>query len=320
MFHRPQVTQKLRDEFLAELRLHARLSHPNLVPVLAACSAPPKMCIVLELCGATLYDLLHLRADEVRARRGAGRRRAASAVNRAAPRAAPVVLSCAPPHRCLAVLCRFLTTQVSALCLADWALDVASALEYLHSLTPPVVHRDLKSQNLLLAKDGARGARQRLKLCDFGLAWKRPDEPGGTPHYSAPEIMALFAPKHAADHKSVAQGVVVGTPVDVYALPALPAVFVVARGPVPDAPSPYRAVACRACRSAIHFSTMHMSSRFQSLRCCRIHMHIHVHVCLGTLSVFSSTRCSRAQCPSTDSTLATSSGRSPVATARRCRW
>lgn len=50
---------------------------------------------------------------------------------------------------------------------ARWALQVAEALEHLHLLAPAVVHRDVKSNNVMLARgpDGLLHA----KLGDFGL-------------------------------------------------------------------------------------------------------------------------------------------------------
>ena len=46
----------------------------------------------------------------------------------------------------------------------DIALDIARGLQYLHSHKPPVVHRDLSSNNVLLAPDHS------VKLADLGVA------------------------------------------------------------------------------------------------------------------------------------------------------
>lgn len=47
---------------------------------------------------------------------------------------------------------------------APWAVSLLDALEYLHGRTPPVIHRDIKPQNLKLAAHGG------VILLDFGLA------------------------------------------------------------------------------------------------------------------------------------------------------
>ncbi|CAM9104620.1 unnamed protein product [Discosporangium mesarthrocarpum] len=63
------------------------------------------------------------------------------------------------------------------------ALDVARGMSYLHAHRPPIIHRDLKSPNVLLAtEDGP------LKLCDFGLVRTR-ETTAGTPSYMAPELL-----------------------------------------------------------------------------------------------------------------------------------
>lgn len=52
-----------------------------------------------------------------------------------------------------------------------WALQLADALEYLHSQDPPVIHRDIKPSNLKITPSGL------LKLVDFGLVKQMaPDE------------------------------------------------------------------------------------------------------------------------------------------------
>lgn len=63
------------------------------------------------------------------------------------------------------------------------ACDVAEGMAYLHSRVPPIVHRDLKSHNVLQAKSGV------LKICDFGLVRTR-NAGAGTPSYMAPELFS----------------------------------------------------------------------------------------------------------------------------------
>ena len=66
-------------------------------------------------------------------------------------------------------------------------LDVAEALNYLHSLEKPIVHRDLASKNVLLTKS------MHAKIADLGLAKAFPHGAmyatamPGTPVYAAPE-------------------------------------------------------------------------------------------------------------------------------------
>ncbi|XP_055807072.1 serine/threonine-protein kinase CTR1-like isoform X2 [Solanum dulcamara] len=69
------------------------------------------------------------------------------------------------------------------------AYDVANGMNYLHKRNPPIVHRDLKSPNLLVDK------KYTVKICDFGLSRFKANTflssktAAGTPEWMAPEVI-----------------------------------------------------------------------------------------------------------------------------------
>ncbi|KMT16275.1 hypothetical protein BVRB_3g054260 [Beta vulgaris subsp. vulgaris] len=77
----------------------------------------------------------------------------------------------------------------------DWrrrihmALDIARGMNYLHNCSPPIVHRDLKTSNLLVDKNWM------VKVADFGLSRVKHETylttrtGKGTPQWMAPEVL-----------------------------------------------------------------------------------------------------------------------------------
>ncbi|PON34210.1 Serine/threonine protein kinase [Parasponia andersonii] len=71
----------------------------------------------------------------------------------------------------------------------NMAYDVAKGMNYLHQLQPPIVHRDLKSPNLLV------DSTYTVKVCDFGLSRSKmhtflsSKTAAGTPEWMAPEVL-----------------------------------------------------------------------------------------------------------------------------------
>ncbi|KAK3246932.1 hypothetical protein CYMTET_43545 [Cymbomonas tetramitiformis] len=85
------------------------------------------------------------------------------------------------------------------------ALNMATAMAHLHSCSPPIIHGDLKSRNVLLEVPWKPGVQPKLVLCDFGLSTVKMDvqstvggstlasmatqkHGGGTLNWKAPEL------------------------------------------------------------------------------------------------------------------------------------
>jgi hypothetical protein len=108
----------------------------------------PKQCLVFELMGGGSLSK-RLRG------RSAALRRAKAAATRAAKKAAKKEVGALPEP---------LTAQERF----DIASDVARGLEYLHiDADPPIIHQDVKSDNILLSLEGGRLV---AKVADFGAA------------------------------------------------------------------------------------------------------------------------------------------------------
>lgn len=136
--HVSQVTvpADIVSAFESEVAMLASLRHPNICLYMGACLTLPNRAIITELVSrGSLWNVLRT------------------------PGAFPAHI--APP------------------CLPWWVTkrimeDTCRGLIYLHSLAPPVIHRDLKSANLLLDDS------YHVKICDFGLARLRSlDATGG---------------------------------------------------------------------------------------------------------------------------------------------
>jgi len=139
--------------FQDEVCMLARLRHPNVCLFLAACLEPKSRAIVTELLmRGSLWDMLRTPQSEL----FAGFK-------------GPTFWPSWAMRKVLEGTCR--------------------GLIYLHSHSPPIIHRDLKSANLLLDESF------NVKICDFGLARLRNLNTAmtanvGTLHWMAPEVVS----------------------------------------------------------------------------------------------------------------------------------
>lgn len=93
--------------------------------------------------------------------------------------------------------------------------DVAAAMAYLHNFNPQIIHRDLKSLNLLLSRPVAGPHDEPIiKVSDFGLSrmkdagadqdWGKMTIAAGTCHWMAPEVYGGGHYDHKVDVYSYA--------------------------------------------------------------------------------------------------------------------
>src|ERR1044071_4202663 len=80
--------------------------------------------------------------------------------------------------------------RVDELTVAEWGVQVADVLHYLHTRPQPIIYRDLKPANLMLDSN-----TNRIMLIDFGIArWVNKKEKGvtavGTMGYAPPELFS----------------------------------------------------------------------------------------------------------------------------------
>ena len=79
------------------------------------------------------------------------------------------------------------TKQLKLKVFKNWCYQILSGLHYLHTRTPPIIHRDLKCENIFI-----NGNNGQMKIGDLGLAVvKSRDHVStftGTPQFIAPEL------------------------------------------------------------------------------------------------------------------------------------
>ncbi|KAL8140347.1 hypothetical protein V2J09_006368 [Rumex salicifolius] len=155
VFSKVEYTEDAIFSFRQEVSLMKGLRHPNILLFMGAVTSPEHLCIISEFLSRESYCFHELIG-------------------------------------CRGSLFRQLQRK---LCKLDWrrrvhmALDIARGMNYLHCCNPPIVHRDLKSSNLLVDKNWT------VKVADFGLSrikheiYLTTKTGKGTPQWMAPEVL-----------------------------------------------------------------------------------------------------------------------------------
>ncbi|XP_068920963.1 mitogen-activated protein kinase kinase kinase 21 isoform X3 [Petaurus breviceps papuanus] len=180
------------ESVLREAKLFSMLRHPNIIQLLGVCLQQPNLCLVLEFArGGALNRALAAAA-------------AAAATNAAAPSSStpPPAASAGTPEPPGAAPGPRPARRIPPHILVNWAVQIARGMLYLHEeAIVPILHRDLKSSNILLLEKIEHDdiCNKTLKITDFGLAreWHRTTKmsAAGTYAWMAPEVIksSLFS-------------------------------------------------------------------------------------------------------------------------------
>jgi len=198
-----KVPRAVLEEFAAEINLLRGMRHPNICLYMGACLQPPNRAIITELAAnGSLWDALRLPLNPPY--RPVGRSNGGMSETEAWPPSLyrPDPRHGLPPSRTNrlannnAAFNKEATTPTIPAGTWSWALvkrvacGTARGMVYLHSGTPPVLHRDLKSANILLDES------YNPKVCDFGLSRLQSAAGAsmtgncGTVQWMAPEVLA----------------------------------------------------------------------------------------------------------------------------------
>jgi serine/threonine protein kinase len=190
------IAKAILEEFKAEINLLKGMRHPNICLYMGACVDPPNRAIITELASnGSVWDALRLPlsppfvvADGTA--QGAWPLHLYMPDHHGAPpssQGAPRISAPIPPRGSWPWE---LVKKVSC--------GAARGMAYLHSGNPPVLHRDLKSANLLLDDS------YTTKVCDFGLSRLKAQTRSmtgncGTVQWMAPEVLANRSYDEKAD-------------------------------------------------------------------------------------------------------------------------
>uniref|UniRef100_A0A6S8IK00 Protein kinase domain-containing protein n=2 Tax=Amphora coffeiformis TaxID=265554 RepID=A0A6S8IK00_9STRA len=189
-----QVPRAILEEFAAEINLLKGMRHPNICLYMGACLAPPNRAIITELAAnGSLWDALRLPLSAPY-----------TACDGLTRHAWPMSLYQPDPRHGVPPSMSRTVSHVPPKSTWPWILvkkvacGSARGMNYLHSGKPPVLHRDLKSANILLDES------YTPKVCDFGLSRLKAQDRSmtgncGTVQWMAPEVLANQAYNEKAD-------------------------------------------------------------------------------------------------------------------------